>query len=100
MVGIVLFLLNLFTMVIFFCLIDRMLHLRCLDTDRITKVKGHAEEGMVIDDRVREVDRFGNNSSPEAADFVRRRVGNAVIDVRRNLSGVCGCWYPDVLRLS
>ena len=25
-----------------------------------------------------------------AADFGRRRVGNAVIDARRNLSGVCG----------
>ena len=24
----------------------------------------------------------------------RRRVGNAVIDARRNLSGVCGRWYP------
>ena len=35
----------------------------------------------------------------EAADFGRRRVGDAVIDARRNLSGVCGRWYPVVLDL-
>ena len=80
-------------------LIDRMLHLRGLDTVRITKVKGHADEDMVLDGRVREMDRFGNNSADEAADFGRRRVGNAVIDARRNLSGVCGRWYPVVLNL-
>ena len=35
-------------------LIERMLHLRGLDTVRIAKVKGHADEGMVLDGRVRE----------------------------------------------
>ena len=52
---------------------------------------------MVLDGRVREVDRLGNDAADEAADFGRRRVGNAVIDARRNLSGVCGRWYPVVL---
>ena len=33
-------------------LIERMLHLRVLDTVRISKVKGHADEGMVLDGRV------------------------------------------------
>ena len=80
-------------------LIDRMLHLRGLDTVRITKVKCHADEGMVLDGRVREVDRFGNNSDDEAADFGRRRVGNSVIDARRDLSGVCGRWFPVILSL-
>ena len=79
--------------------IDRMLLLRGLDTVRITKVKGHADEGMVLDGRIREVDRSGNDAADEAADFGRRRVGNAVIDARRNLSGVCGRWYPVVLDL-
>ena len=73
-------------------LIERVLHLRGLDTVRITKVKGHAEEGMVLDGRVREVDRLGNNAADGAADFGRRRFGNLVIDARRNLSGVCGRW--------
>ena len=34
-------------------LIDRMLHQRGLDTVRISKVKGHADEDMVLHDRVR-----------------------------------------------
>ena len=80
-------------------LIGRILHLRGLDTVRISKVKGHADEGMVLDGRVREVDRLGNDAADEAADFGRRRVSPAVIDARRNLSGVCGRWYPIVLDL-
>ena len=52
---------------------------------------------MVLDGRVRELGRLGNNAADEAADFGRRRVGNAVIDARRNLSGVCGRWYPVLL---
>ena len=70
-----------------------MLHLRGLDTARITKVKGRADEGMVLDGRVREVDRLANDAADEAADFGRRRVGNLVIDAPRNLSGVCGRRY-------
>ena len=80
-------------------LIDRMLHLRGHDTVHSTMVKGHADEGMVLDGRVREIDRLGNDAAYEAADFGRRRVGNAVIDARRNLSGVCGRWYPVFLVL-
>ena len=80
-------------------LVERMLHLRGLDTVRITEVKGHADEGLVRDGRVREVDRLGNDAADEAADFGRRRVGPAVIDARRNLSGVCGCWYLVILDL-
>ena len=52
-----------------------------------------------LDGRVREIDRLGNVAADDAADFGRRRVGNAVIDARRNLSGVCGRWYPVVLSL-
>ena len=80
-------------------LIERMLRLRGLDTVRITKVKGHADESMVLDGRVWELDRLGNNAADEAADFRRRRVGAAVIDAHRNLSGVCGRWYPVILNL-
>ena len=80
-------------------LFERMLHLRGLDTVRITKVKGHADESVVLQCRVREVDTSGNDAADEAADFGRRRVGHAVIDARRNLSGVCGRWYPVILDL-
>ena len=71
-----------------------MIDLRGRNTIRVTKVKGHADEGMVSDGRVRELDRIGNNAADEAADFGRRRVGPAVIDARRNLSGVCGRFLP------
>ena len=80
-------------------LIHRMLRLRGLETVRITKVKGHADEGMVLDGRVREVDRIGNGAADEAADFGRRRLDHLVIDARRNLSGVCGRWYTVILDL-
>ena len=80
-------------------LIQRMLRLSCLDTVRITKVQGHADDGVVLDGRVREIDRLGDDAADEAADFGRGEVGNAVIDTRRNLSGVCGRWYPVILDL-
>ena len=86
-------------MVIFSCLFERMLHLRGLDTVRITKVNCHVDDGMVLDGRVRELDRFGDGAADEAADFGRRRVGYDVIDARRNLSGVCCRWYPVILDL-
>ena len=80
-------------------LIERMLHLRGLDTVRISKVKGHADEAMVRAGCVCELDRLGNHGADEAADFGRRRVCHAVTDARRNLSAVCGRWYPVILDL-
>ena len=80
-------------------LIDRMLRSRGPDTVRISKVKGHADDGMVFHGQVRREDKLGNDAADEAADFGRRRVGPAVIDARRNLSGVSGRWYPIILDL-
>ena len=74
-----------------------MLQQRGLDTVCVSKVKGHADDGMVQHGQVRREDKLGNDAADEAADFGRRRVGNAVIDARRNLSGVCGRWYPVLL---
>ena len=48
-------------------------------------------------DQIREIDRMGNDRADAAADFGRRRVDPAVVDARRNLSGVCRLWYPRVL---
>ena len=48
---------------------------------------------------MRELDRLGNNAADAAADFGRRGVAHDVIDARRNLSGVCGRWYPVVKSL-
>ena len=80
-------------------LIERMPCLRGLATARVTEVKGHADDGVVLEGRVREVDKLGNDAADEAADFGRRRIGNAVIDARQNLSGVCSRWYPVILDL-
>ena len=49
--------------------------------------------------QVRREDRLGNDATDEAADIGRRRVSLAVIDARRNLSGVCSRWYPVILDL-
>ena len=48
-------------------LVERMLRLRGLNTVRITKVKGHADQGMVLDGRVGEIDRMGNIAADEAS---------------------------------
>ena len=80
-------------------LIDRMIRRRGADTVRVSRVKVQADEVMVRCGQVREADRLGNNAADEAADFGRRRVGNLVIDARRNLSGVCNRWYPVILDL-
>ena len=81
------------------CLIHRMLQLRGLGTVKVTKVKGHADESMVLEGRVRNLDRLGNKAAGGAADFGRRRVPVHVIDARRNLVGVCSRWYPVVRHL-
>ena len=63
MVAIVLHLLNLLvTDGDLLVLICKMLHLRGRGTVRITKVKGHADEGMFRDGGVRELDRLGNSA--------------------------------------
>ena len=54
-------------------IIERMLRLRELDTVRISKVKGHADEALVRAGGARDLDRLGDNGADEAADFGRRR---------------------------
>ena len=78
-------------------LIERTPDLRGSDTVRVTKVKGHADEDMVQAGRVRKFDSNGNDAADEAADFGRRTVNFAVVDARRNLSGICGRWHPVVM---
>ena len=80
-------------------LIERMLRLRVLDTVRISKVKGHADEALIRAGGASDLDRLGNNGPDEAADFGRRRVPSWIIDARRNFSGVCARWRPLVLGL-
>ena len=93
MVALLLPFLSLLLMMIFLSFFAEMIDHRGRGTVRVTEVKDHADEGMVSDGRVRELDRLGNNAADEAADFGRRSVGPAVVDARRYLSGVCGRWY-------
>ena len=60
-------------------LLECMLNRRGLDTVRISKVKGHADDAMVQHGQVRREDRLGNDAADEAADFGRRRVSPAVM---------------------
>ena len=45
------------------------------------------------------IGQAGNDAADEAADFRLRKVDYAVIDARRNLSGVCGRSYRIFLEL-
>ena len=62
----------------------------------ISKVKGHADDDLVRRGQVREADKFGNDMADEAADFGRRRVGEDVLDARREFARACRTWYPVV----
>ena len=77
-------------------LIRKLLSVRGEGAVCISKVKGHADESLVRSGQVRALDRYGNIRADEAADFGRRGVWPEVADARRNLSGVCGRWYPVV----
>ena len=64
-------------------IINRMLDMRGRHTVLFSKVEGHADEGMVRDGGVREIDRIGYDAADEVADFGWRRVDFLVIDARR-----------------
>ena len=65
----------------------------------VSKVKGHADDDMVLHGQVRWEDKLGNDAADEAPGLGCRRVSPPVTDARRNLSGVCGRWYPVILDL-
>ena len=65
----------------------------------VSKVKGHADEGLVAMGRVGEVDRIGNNDADAAADMGRRRVHDSITDARRLFNAACARWYPIVKEL-
>ena len=80
-------------------LIQKLVDIRGPGTVGITKVKGHADEGLVRAGRVRELDRIGNDMADRAADLGRRRVGVALLDGRTGFSDACNHWYPIILDL-
>ena len=80
-------------------LAQRLVNWRGPGNSAVTKVKGHADEGMVARGRVREVDRLGNNMADAAADLGRRRVHHCISDARRLVNRACVYWYPVVCEL-
>ena len=70
-------------------IIERMIHLRSVQSTKVSKVKGHADDDMVAVGRVRVEDRIGNDFAGSSADFGGRRVSDLTIDVRRRFLSAC-----------
>ena len=61
-------------------LVQKLVDIRGPGTTAISKVKGHADEGLVRGGRVRKLDKMGNDMADQAADLGRRRVGAALVN--------------------
>ena len=82
-------------------LIEKILAEQGPDSAQNSKVKGHADESMVRDGRMRMLDKIGNDLADRAADFGRRRVPPAIIDSERMVHSACTAWdslIPDLHR--
>ena len=64
-------------------LVQYMIRTRGWETVRVTKVKGHAEDVVVQQGRVRLIDQQGNAEADTAADLSRRHQSEVLIDARR-----------------
>ena len=62
----------------------------------VSKVKSHADEGLVALGRAREVDRVGNDEADAAAALGRGRVHHSVSVARGVVAKSCARWYPVV----
>ena len=80
-------------------LIQRLVELRGPRTTAVSKVTGHADEGLVREGRVRELDRVGNDLADRAADLGRCRVEVALGRDRKGYSDICEDWYPVMKKL-
>ena len=69
-------------------LVQQLVRWRGSGSSAVTKVKGHADEGLVAQGRVREVDRIGNNEADAAADLGRMRVHHSISEARRLVNKV------------
>ena len=74
-------------------LVEKLGTIRGPGTTAISKVKGHADEGLVRGGRVRKLDKIGNDMADLVADLGRRRVDPGVCEARKSL------WYPIILDL-
>ena len=79
--------------------IERIILQRSVQSVRISKVTGDADDDMVAVGKVRVEDKDGNDLADRAADCGRRGVSYLVMDVRRRFVSACFLWYPVVLEL-
>ena len=79
--------------------IARMVRYRGSASVKVSKVKGHAADVVVVGGRVRAEDKEGNDAADIAADFGRLRQPEGVVDARRNLLRAKKEWYPRILSL-
>ena len=83
-------------------LLEKICHLvrwRGPGNTAVSKVKGHADEGLVALGRVRDIDRVGNNEADAAASLGRRRVHHCISSARDVVARSCARWYPVVCDL-
>ena len=80
-------------------LVQRLVQCRGRCGTLVSKVKGHADEGMVAMGSVKEVDRIGSNGADATADMGRRRLHCSITDARCVVNGGCACCYPIVQEL-
>ena len=80
-------------------LVQQIIRWRGFGNAAVTEVKVHADEGLVAQGRVREIDRIGNNEADAAADLGRKRVHCDVSHARRLVRRACSVWYPVVEKL-
>ena len=80
-------------------LVQTLIRLRGPGTTVISKVKGHADEGLVRGGRVRELHKLGKDMADQAADLGRRRVRANIVDARKGISDACKHWYPVICSL-
>ena len=80
-------------------LVQYMIRTRGLETVRVTKIKGDAEDVDVQQGRVRLIDQQGNAEADTAADLGRRHQSVMLIDARRRLLQARSRWYPMLLDL-
>ena len=77
-------------------LIQMLVSARGEGSTSVSKVKGHADEGLVRGGQVRFADKIGYDLADEAADQGRIGVGAHINDVRKDFINVCRTWYQVV----
>ena len=77
-------------------LIADLVRKRGQDSVQITQVKGHVDDCIVRDGKVRALNKAGNDLAHRAADLGWRRLPAGIICAGRLCTAACREWYPFV----